>query len=723
MRPNPNPAGLVAEADNSNTGIVVSLLFVWSYWLVFEFSIFGGSSVMISADNAEQTVPSLMVRNFSDGLAPLWDRYAAGGIDDIAGADYAILNILLFKLVPGWAAHALHLSLQILVANFSIYFLVRRALHFSVAGSIAAAVAYTGTIHPYLVSSVESFFPTILLALTYFLENPRSFRRILAVLGSILLVAWTGYFSRFIPYVSVFVFSWFLFVAPPKRWKLWLPILLVCLLLPVIRARDVLSLIAVVPLSHTSMARTITDSNQVLASFSMESLVSNWTEATAVILLLFTIILTRRITIWLTSIVLLGVLSSGLYFYLFTLMQELLQPFAPFVSGYRFQYFTGLKNLTYSVAIGYSITKLVPHVREVLSDYSELNRKRIAFTLIALVAIGITATTVKTKYGEAFSWVTQGSFTRNFQSPVLRKLSEEIAQMAYPVRVEGYQIPPAYLNGYGLETAGGYTPVYYRRYYEYWGKIVEPWAQGLKNDDLRERKRFDHRRSKLGGNQLFRGDRLALYPREYSPEVNFDGMYSISLLALANVGYIVSRDELSSQHLEEVRRPKRSWSSLSHLERTRQNIRSNFTGHSDLYIYKLNAHVPRIFSVSSIREVDGRDDLLDQISKSRVPALVTEMLVDRGDLPTDATSREKFFPIKILLEKYSNDEIILRVTNPEGPSLLSVMNTYSPFWEARIDGVKQQLFPAYWAFWGLRVPQGASKIVFKYVPPYRKYWG
>ncbi|MDA0991007.1 MAG: YfhO family protein, partial [Verrucomicrobia bacterium] len=263
---------------------------------------------------------------------------------------------------------------------------------------------------------------------------------------------------------------------------------------------------------------------------------------------------------------------------------------------------------------------------------------------------------------------------------------------------------------------GGAPPFYYRQYYEYWAKLAEAWAQTAL-DDVWLGPRFRQIHADIPGDPVFRGARLMFYPTEYAPEIEIANLYHMNMMSLANVAYIVSRDRLLSPTLKEVRGRKIPWSGLSRAERARENVRGNFRGLEDLYVYRNTQVVPRFFAVSSVQAFDDTKQLLDAISASSVDQLRTQLFVKKTVIPKELEGADSLGIAKIKLDAYTSDEIRLTVKSDK-PSVLIISNAYSPFWKARIDERDAQIFPAYHAFWGLYVPAGSKQIVFHYEPPY-----
>lgn len=693
------------------------LLIALALWQAFEFLFLGPASAVIFADNVEQLLPSLLVRGFSDTLFSSWDRFGAGGIDQISGADHALLNIAVFNFFPGWLASGLYCFAQYAGAGFGVYALARWTLRLPPFASLFAGAAFMVQLHPYIASAVFSFLPLAIFAISAFITQP-SRLRFAGLVAGILLLCSTGYFSRLIPYASVMIFVWFLIVERPRRAQSWLIIVLVCTAIPLLRIKDVMVLGMVAPMSHTNWVRITRDLHQAWEAMGLPWFLLSPLGLACTGLAVIAFVLERKYRTHIIALFILALAGSMFIELSLTALQDQIVPFWPTLSGFRFTYFSALTSMALALFGGIGIATLAHFIRQP-------QKPRVAALGIgaaAIIASGcIGYVSLKGKYASLLSWTTQGSYARNFESAPLRELQQTIDAGGMPVRVEPFQITPAVLNGYGIETAGGYTPIYYKHYYEYWAAVVRTWA---KNEALETRfgGKFKSRRLDRGGSMLFRGDRLALYPLEYAPTVNLSTMYDLKLLSLANVAYFVSRDALTDAQLDMVSGPEKAWSALSKDERIQYNIRANFRGLSDLYIYK-NTHVqPRFFSVAGIDVFENDAAVLQHLEQAPLDTLVQRAPIPRAEL-SDLNPDDTYMPlVTIKVTAYDNDAISLQLGEPRtGKSLLVVSNTYSPYWQVEIDDQPTKLIRAYHAFWAVEIPADAKSVKFNYHPPYNVF--
>ena len=701
----------------------ILILGIFAVWQSFEFLFFGPASAVIFADNAEQLLPSLLTRLHADHVFAAWDRFQAGGNDVIAGADHALINIALFALFPAWLANGILTLAMYIAAGVGVFLLAHKRFQLSSIASSVAGMVYMTQVHPYLASAVFCFLPLCIYTVSQAVHQATR-KHLLFAIASIILLAFTGYFSRVIPYASIMLFVWFLIVERPTKVSSWLTVIGACILIVFLRIKDVVVLLFIAPLSHTNIARVTVEPEQAWAALSSPPWFLNTTTAIICFAIMVITVIFFQQHRWkiaaLTGIILCG---SAIIEISLVSIQQIVIPYWPTISGFRFTYFGALTNLGLALGSACGISAFQQSFAAADTRKDALGAPtwfRLGFygSLIVVTAL-IGFGSIKQKYTNMLSWVTNGSNARHFESKTLATIKTDIDHRALPVRVEPYQIAPAVISSYGLETAGGYTPVYYKHYYELWGSIVKPWANQQKSG-TRFGDMYAAIRESRGGKMQFRGDRLMLYPLEYAPAVNLGTLYDLDLLSLANVGYFVSRDRLVGEGLKLISGPEKAWSSLSQDDKTAFNIRANFNGLDPLFVYENTRVVERFFSVQGIQGFETDADVIDHLESATLPDLLSAAPMNRAmveALNTDVTEFAKLDNLRI--EKYSDDNIRLALGAARSkPSLLIVSNTYSPFWKAMIDGQPAQIVRAYHTFWAIEIPAAAKYIDFMYRPPY-----
>ena len=74
------------------------------------------------------------------------------------------------------------------------------------------------------------------------------------------------------------------------------------------------------------------------------------------------------------------------------------------------------------------------------------------------------------------------------------------------------------------------------------------------------------------------------------------------------------------------------------------------------------------------------------------------------------------------LQRYTSDQIILKVKNPRN-SILVITNNFSPYWKATVDGIETKIFPVDNTFQGVYVRSGEHKVIIEYSPHYAIHLG
>lgn len=683
-------------------------------WLALEFVVAGKFSVVYTGDNGEIIVPGLMRQTFTDVAGAFWDGFSAAGSDRRSLGFSAPIDVWLFAVLPGWLASAVRVTSQIIFSVVFTYLLARRTFRFDPWPSVFTAFVYASFTQGMLVNASVAYQPALIFALTCLLDRKSDAKRWLFAAGAILLVVWTGYFSRLVPFVGAFVVAWFMFVDTRRSIVDWIIFLSASVATVVLRLEDIVALMVQSPLSHLPLVRwqrELDDAAREIASF----LTPRLTPASAALgLFLFGLVSSRLSAPRMKGVSILFVL--GVLSPLIAISVQLgLIPKFPFLYGYDMTRFIALAAGILPFAGGYGMQALCANLgarsaRGQLLPKSSIYRGAVA----AAVAILVYAS-FERKWENAYDWITHGGYTQNFDSPVIEKLARDIRSGPMPVRAETFQMYPAYLHAYGIETAGGYQPVFFRRYYEFFGKMMEPWILTLNPDSHELWGSHAKKMASQAGPGAFRGDRLMLVPHDHRAERRLSDLYYLNMLSLANVGYFISRDRLTDQSLEPVSEALKPWSALTVREKVAVNLKANFRGREHLYIYRNRDVMPRVFSVERIRVFDTGKQVLDAVSRASVAELGRFVHAERSTLP-QGLDGARFELSSFRFERRSGDAIRLERESGEA-ALVVVSNAYSPYWACRADDVVVPLFPAYHAFWGIVVPSGAKRVDCRYEPP------
>ena len=450
-------------------------LFFGSLWLAAEFILAGKFSVVRTAENGELFLPVLLGENFLTPGNSLWEIFANSGTDKQIFTFYGNLDLFLFTHLPGWLAHGLRVSSVYVIGLLSAYFLARRTFGFGEPASLFVAFAYTVPLDGTMIAVSLGYLPLLLLGIGRLLERHSDFKRWLLLAAVLYLYADTTYFSRIIPWTPGIVVFWFLFVDAKKGGRDWLIVFACCIALTLLRLDDLMALIANVPLSHITMSRGMDSGTEALIGLARGSIFFSSSERTAsTLLFVFALIVLKGGDRQMKG-VLAALLIGAVLHPLSVVVQNAVTEFFP-IQGYRMGFVLEIPMFILAFAGGYGFQALIGQER--LFSLTGNRRLLVWGCRLGLVmaVVPIAYMSIKSKYTSALNWVTQGSFAHNFESPVLKELSASVRSQPWPERVETFQIIPNYLHAYGIETTGGYHALHLLRYYEFWGKMAEPWA-------------------------------------------------------------------------------------------------------------------------------------------------------------------------------------------------------------------------------------------------------
>ena len=126
---------------------------------------------------------------------------------------------------------------------------------------------------------------------------------------------------------------------------------------------------------------------------------------------------------------------------------------------------------------------------------------------------------------------------------------------------------------------------------------------------------------------------------------------------------------------------------------------------------------PRFYLAKKFEAFSSGEEVLSALASANIKSLQTTVYMEYESLQGGVDKNLKLAGGNIKLAHYSADKITL-LLNLEGPALLVITNSFSPYWRCNIDGRAANLFPANHAFWGVFLPTNAKKITFIYDPPY-----
>ena len=672
-------------------------------FIILEFVILGKYSLFIVGDNI--SVLPYYLAFFSNNVPfANWTPFAAAGTDMVATGYATIIYQWVFALLPPWLAFQVLVIAPILAGIFGVYGLCRRVFNLDQAASAFAGCAY-GILffrELFFLTSVPGYLPLSLLALHYLLDDKKSFNAWLGVIISGLLIAQSSFITRLVPWPVATYVVWFLIVEKRRKPLDWAIIATFSLSIIAARWQDIVALLAYAPLSGLSEARgggTFAVEMQKALQSVQEDLVGKW-GVMAILLAAFAASLMEKarrpmaIRLFAAMGALIGLLFIG------SLVKVAVVSVFPFLNGFNISYIMQGFGLMAVIAGGLGW--------QYLSDRTTAN-KALRWLPILMVVM-LLAVNLNTKFQYAKAWVSWGNFYQNTQNPVLLALAEDIRTQASPLRALSFQMQGNLLNSYGIETIAGYHPMASRRYLTFWQKMLEPWRQSPDWPESHNRGKANMSTSLLPSTKAGLGSQRT----DLRGQWRLADFVNMNMLSMINGGYIVSRDRLTDDQLILVSGPDHSWSDLSQKDKILTNLAANFSARRPIFIYKNPSALPRAYTVDRVQGFKNDAELLAALGTADQTTLAHTVFIDTSSMQTSI----KLSRPEVLSLHVGADTLSVEIAASNLPTVLVVSNSFSPYWQCRVDGDDGKLFPANHAFWGLFMPAGTKKAACEYKPPY-----
>ncbi|MDP6586969.1 MAG: hypothetical protein QF535_20115, partial [Anaerolineales bacterium] len=118
------------------------------------------------------------------------------------------------------------------------------------------------------------------------------------------------------------------------------------------------------------------------------------------------------------------------------------------------------------------------------------------------------------------------------------------------------------------------------------------------------------------------------------PDNSIDAsVVSTTMLAVANVRYLISQSPVVNGDLIEIHRPGNPpLGKLSLMEK----VKANFSGRDDLYLYELRNTIPRFYIAHDVRAFDNDAELLSTLSEATTNEVKDAVYLSRKDGPVDS---------------------------------------------------------------------------------------
>ncbi len=666
-------------------------------YVAFEYVALGKFSAVPADDNIYAEIPYLAANALQSPLAASWYPWASMGTDGLATGFFSLGFRALFAMLPGWLAFQVLAVLPIAAGVFGVYGLARYRLGLSWQASAFAAfvqgfLCSRGVI---VLVAVPGYLPMLLLAIGWLLDRPGRAGRWLAAVAGTLWLGNFSFISHLVPWPLATVLIWFAVVERRRGVRDWLIIAALSALLFAPRLSEISTLLAYAPLSALSEARE-----------------QGWTAADQFLQFAITLrdnVLGRS---WVNFVCLLGLVVGVMHRAdrpsAMPILQALLAAIAlhavavavkvaavealPFLRGYRVGYLWEGYTVFIALAGGIAYGSWQSRIAARWASGSGWGRLLVsAPALYALLAI------LPIKIDNATSWITQGNYVANFESPVLDRLAARLQADAAPWRAVGISMYGVTMNAYGIETIEGWHPLQGRRFGDLWRLLSAP--QGGSAD-------FQEAGSQMG---VVRRQADAFDPSRLESAVD------PKLLALANVRYVVSKSALTDPYLKLLDDPGVNWRDLSTREKIFASLRGNYTGRTSLHVYELAETLPRAFAVSNVTVQDDARGVLDALRDASLAELSETAFVDRADWKAGAPPTD-YAAAKPRIVSRTRDEMLIDV-DAGARAFVVVSAAYSPYWCASIDGTPAAIVPVDRALMGVEVPEGGRRIALRYRAP------
>lgn len=369
--------------------------------------------------------------------------------------------------------------------------------------------------------------------------------------------------------------------------------------------------------------------------------------------------------------------------------------------------FSGFSTARFAVVLPFLSAALAACGMQCLRDAAPPARRRIVTIFVVLsIGTGPVLYSGRDLASNVREWFSYGNFIANQNVDRLRALKDQSSVSPFrvvSVFIDGWQ--EGYPLSSGLETLDGYLNLYNGRFHIFWQSVSGPY--------------FDKVPSKLDSFNSY-GNHVALLGHQAEDgAVRLSDTADIELLRLANVAYVLSPRPLADVSLEKVsdNPGQMDWGRMSRLEKISQRLGENWAGRS-LFIYKLPTPAPRWF-LAGAEAIPSPMALGKALRDRSFEALKERALFLTSDLPRGFEIPHSERPVgvdeQVQMVSYFSDTWTLKVTAAE-PRVLIATSNFSKGWSATVNGDPTEIIPVYGAFMAVKVPAGASNVVFEYRP-------
>ncbi len=697
------------------------LFILWSTWLALPYFIAGGSSYVRLHDTGDAHIPSdlALVPTIANGLLGYWDPQRAAGVDRLATGPIKF-DAILFALFPSWLTYAGIIWVQRLIAGYFLFRLLKDNLGIGLISAIFAGLAYALFSQVTINLQRDGFTLYDGLALpglpflVWSLSRIDMTNRIRPFLYAVALGAVLSFGSQFAfaLFLTPFVLVWFGLIVPQRQWMFWRMLFVLGAAWLIAEAPALWASLSNAPLSQRAawgLDSPLTSDLSSQIAFALGLIYDNAIAFGLIGLALFMTRLRERRLLVLTIVIFLCLGWIGGYSWI----RQAVYEHAAWLAGFQLDRVYLIVPLLATVAGSLGL-HLIGDERSIRLPGQALRRLRIK-TILATGAIGIVGLQSLAIKPAMFKDLALGrNFTALYAQPDLKQLADQ-ARGQLPFRVAtvfdpAWPLHPAYAWAYGLESADGYLNLYPKRYQDFWEEVIAPLTRT-------DRERYDY--FHYWGNRIYLFSPTSGFPAQH--DVRFDDYYDLKLLSLANVRYIISAVSLRSDALtllpSSVRNARADCAILTPDMKVVAMLRGQCIDGPPLYVYENRLAFPRAFLAGRVQVFETTDETLAALRQASYTDLQSTAYLTKADMAGAPLDDLVSSTGNAYLNSYAADRIVVE-TQTTRPMILIVTNSYSPYWQARIDELDEPLLPVDHAFQGIHVPAGQHRVTLQYKPPY-----
>jgi hypothetical protein len=653
------------------------------------------------------TGPLAYASSWQEAIGSFWYPGSMAGVDKLSQPPFVPALEFVYFLLPIKWAEPLLVIFQAGTACCLTYLLCLR-LGISKTGAIVSAILYA---LPYsrgfVVNGSFAFLPGYLLAMSVIDTSRSGLTKLLfgAVLGILFGLTITNFHT---PFIVCTVILWLIFFDTALLRKIWIYVIFSLFSLAMIRLPALLAMIHNAEGSQRDLVLSASNSLHYISAFSLPTMM--WNAVPVTVITLVAVLVFHRQWNFITLRMALGLLAIFL--------GVLIVDIGRISDVINIGFLKTLKLDTFYISATFFAAVMAGSIFgqiRISQNHINNSRSNAAFISIAvLILVCSSFVIVKDKIKHARIWLQNGSLSAQYSAANYAEISNRRStELPFRTATTSWS-SPAYVQGFGLDSADGYLNIYPARYFELWRLVLVP---------------EDHRNNALAWSEenIPPTKSLSLQftiPTETSDALEFEKLYNLDVLSLLNVKYIFSKKWIVASRLEPVFETPADWFKKTKPDKLMNNLKANFLDIPTIDIYRNKIVAPRFFVVSQVKIHQTKRDLLSALSVASISDLRDSAYFsgDDPDIPDEVkrfeTKEERSsHPNSVEIMDRTYDEVSLRVLTDK-PGILIWSSSYSRYWRAHVNGVEAKPFPVYHALTGLLLPGGTSKVEFSYDPPY-----